>query len=76
VVTANTEYGEYCEKCAILLASQGFKVVKMEDRPLKMMNSNGGNPIMEIDNPMRRAEISHFIEELKQTTVFIRDKKD
>lgn len=33
MVLSDDENLPYCEKCAILLASQGFKVMRMETEP-------------------------------------------
>ena len=41
IVVSDDERMPYCEKCSILLASQGFKLVKIErpeDNPLENMD--------------------------------------
>jgi len=73
-VQSNTESGEYCEKCAILLASQGFKVTRLEDnRPTKLLTS--GQEQLAIDNPTRRLEMNRFLEDLKHIGQLVRSKK-
>jgi hypothetical protein len=43
IVDSDDETLPYCEKCAILLASQGFKVVRMESEPIGEGEDN--NPL-------------------------------
>jgi len=63
---SNTEFFLYCEKCAILLASQGFKVNRLvRAQPLQDRNER---------TAIRRAELS-TIHELTQESLSFLDSK-
>lgn len=52
----------YCEKCAILLASQGFKVVKIDAEGQAQHPVGDGLEVL--DNHPRKIEISRFLSDL------------
>ena len=49
----------YCQKCSILLASQGFKLVKLQ--------AEEENPLDQLENNPRRRQIQDFLDKLDGT---------
>jgi hypothetical protein len=66
----------YCEKCAILLASQGFKVVKIEEAGMVMGQQQQQQEGLDVlDNHPRRVEISRFLSDLDKLVEHIGRQK-
>jgi hypothetical protein len=73
IVYSDDETLPYCEKCAILLASQGFKVARMEVEPIG--EGEGDNPLDLLENHPRKTEITKFISELERMTEHLNRQK-
>lgn len=71
----------YCDKCAISLASQGFKVVKFDDTANSSMVGAGQYPsasgvsLLEDHAHPRKQEISAFLAELEGIMQMLGNKK-
>lgn len=62
IVYSDDETLPYCEKCAILLASQGFKVTKLEmDAAEPQCDADVENPLDQLNNHPRKHEVGKFV---------------
>lgn len=82
VISIDDEDMPYCEKCAILLASQGFKVSKCDETSSSSMMAAGPSisasnvSLLDDNNHPRRQELGSFLGDLETVMQVLGNKKN